>query len=51
MDFTKNSNWHDKNNNDKKKKSKNEKKINHGVNFCAVEYYCHTCGLYIYIYE
>ena len=33
----------------KKKKLKNEKK-NHGVNFCAIEYYSHTCGLYIYIY-
>ena len=33
----------------KKKKLKNEKK-NHGVKFCAIEYYSHTCGLYIYIY-
>ena len=41
-----NSNWDDKNN--IKKKLKNEKK-NHGVNFCAFEYYSHTCGLYIYI--
>ena len=31
----------------KKKKLKNEKK-NHGVNFCAIEYYSRTCGLYIY---
>ena len=36
----------------KKKKQKNEKKTNHGVNFCAVDYYCRTCGyIYIYIYE
>ena len=44
-----NSNWHNKNN--KKKKQKNEKKTNHGVNFCTVEYYSHTCGLYTFIYS
>ena len=30
-----------------KKKLKNERK-NHGENFCAIEYYSHTCGLYMY---
>ena len=50
MDFTKrmNSNWHIKNDNNKKV-GKKKKKTNLSVNFCAVDYYSHTCALHVMV--
>ena len=55
MAFTKtmNSNWHIKNNNNKKveKEKKKKKQTNLSVNFCAVDYYSHTCALHVMVYS